>query len=372
MPPTVEQLDDITIDEDSGDIQIDLTGLSSGVGETQSFVAEVFVSNEDLLTPELTHTTSAGTGSLALSFPEHAFGTTSIVLQLMDAGYDQDLATLEDNQFFVEEFAVIVNQINDDPVASDGLYHLEDNQTLTPEYDNDLYSLVEDPDVDRLVFTQVTAPEYGQLILRDGGTFEYVPDENFNRVDSFQYKVSDGTVTTAPQLVTIEMVTDYLWFNGSSPGDVNDDGHLVPMDALSVINRLNAGEGGDLPAERENGMQAPFWDASRDNKFSPIDALVVINELNEAIGGEAEAEGESWPYHVDHVLTQDSGAVSSDEPMVENSLDVPLLKNITMELSRTIALLVTDLELIRDEHLLAVADEGEAFNLLSDEQEIWL
>ena len=119
-------------------------------------------------------------------------------------------------------------------------------------------------------------------------------------------------------------------------------------------------------------MQAPFWDASRDNKFSPIDALVVINELNEAIGGEAEAEGESWPYHVDHVLTQDSGAVSSDEPMVENSLDVPLLKNITMELSRTIALLVTDLELIRDEHLLAVADEGEAFNLLSDEQEIWL
>ena len=129
MPPTVEQINDVTIDEDSGDLQIDLTGLSSGIGESQPFVAEVFVSNDELLSHALNHTTNATTGSLDFSFPEHAFGTSSIVLQLMDAGYDKDLATLEDNQFYIEEFAVIVNQVNDEPVASDGLYQVEDNHT---------------------------------------------------------------------------------------------------------------------------------------------------------------------------------------------------------------------------------------------------
>ena len=136
MPPTVEQINDVTIDEDSGDLQIDLTGLSSGIGESQPFVAEVFVSNDELLSHALNHTTNATTGSLDFSFPEHAFGTSSIVLQLMDAGYDKDLATLEDNQFYIEEFAVIVNQVNDEPVASDGLYQVEDNHTLAPDYDS--------------------------------------------------------------------------------------------------------------------------------------------------------------------------------------------------------------------------------------------
>ena len=350
MPPTVEQISDVTIDEDSGDLQIDLTGLSSGIGESQSFVAEVFVSNDGLLSHALTHTTNATTGSLDFSFPENAFGTSSVVLQLMDAGYDQDLETLEDNQFFIEEFAVIVNQVNDVPVASDGLYELADNHTLAPDYDSDLYSLVEDPDVDRLVFTQVTAPEYGQLVLRDGGTFEYIPGENFNRVDSFEYNVTDGTVTTETRVVTIEMVTDYLWFNGASPGDVNDDGHLVPMDALTVINRLNAGEGGDLSSVREGGMQAPFWDASRDNKFSPIDALVVINELNNALEGEGEGEGVIWASAVDDAFSQDLNLVSADNPEEDWS---PLSRGDSevIEMMRTVSTLVGELELVREEVL---------------------
>ncbi len=350
MPPTVDQISDVTIDEDSGDIQIDLNGLSSGVGESQSFVAELFVSNDDLLSYELTHNVNAANGSLSLSFPEHAFGTSSVVLQLMDAGYDQDLTTLDDNQFFVEEFAVIVNPVNDPPVAADGVYQLEDNQTLAPDFDNDLFSLVEDPDVDRLVFTEVTPPRFGQLVLRDGGTFEYVPNDNFNRVDSFEYKVSDGVVTTEAQRVTIEMVTEYLWFNGASPGDVNDDGHLVPMDALAVINRLNAGEGGDLPMDRPQGLQAPFWDASRDNKFSPIDALVVINELNNSMEGEQAAEGEFWHELVDLVIADspefDLGE-SESESCFGNELSVEPDRIDQVNVSpRVVDELVTELDLM--------------------------
>ncbi len=367
MPPTVQQLGDITVDEDSGNVVIDLAGLSSGIGESQDFVAEVYVSNEDLVTHQLSHVNGAATGTLELSFPENAFGTSSVVLQLMDSGYDGDLETLVDNQYYVEEFAVVVNQINDNPVASDGWYELPDNQTLAPDYDNDLYSLVVDPDIDRLVFTEVTPPEHGQLLLRDGGTFEYVPDENFNRVDSFAYKVSDGTVTTEAHLVTIEMLTDYLWFNGASPGDVNDDGQLVPMDALSVINRLNAGEGGALPLQRENGMQAPFWDASRDNMFSSIDALVVINELN-ASSGEAEAEGEYWADAVDQVMTSETNTSSDSEDEAEEQLPGLLSASHSIDVQRVVESLLSDLDLTGDGDEVVAGEELEPLPGLLDSE----
>ncbi|MBL99490.1 MAG: hypothetical protein CMM06_07320 [Rhodopirellula sp.] len=364
MPPTIEAVEDIELDEDSGDVVLDLTGLSSGIDESQQFMIDVFISNDDLLDYELTHDNSASTGRLELSFPEHANGSSSIVLQLMDSGYDQDLDTLEDNQFYIEEFAVVVNQVNDEPIASNGVYELRDNQTLDPGFDSDLFSLVDDPDVNRLTFTQVTPPEYGTLLLRDGGAFEYVPNTNFNRVDSFEYKVTDGTVTTDAYQVTIEMVTDYLWFNGSSPGDINDDGQLVPMDALSVINRLNAGEGGALPTEREHGMQAPFWDASRDNQFSPLDALVVINELNTFLEGEAQAEGEFWPGLVDDRMEGDEDWLRTIDQN-EERLAAPENWNDTPgEIQRTIDSFVTELELIdreavEDRSGLKIADELE-------------
>ena len=73
MPPTIEAVEDVELDEDSGDVVLDLTGLSSGIDESQQFMIDVFISNDDLLDYELTHDNSASTGRLELSFPEHAF-----------------------------------------------------------------------------------------------------------------------------------------------------------------------------------------------------------------------------------------------------------------------------------------------------------
>jgi len=91
------------------------------------------------------------------------------------------------------------------------------------------------------------------------------------------------------------METEYEWFNGAVPGDINDDGQLVPLDALMTINYLNGGAGGILPLNRSAGLQAPFWDSNRDNHLSAIDALVVINELNKLQAG----EGEAWTQQAD-------------------------------------------------------------------------
>ncbi|MEZ6137699.1 MAG: Ig-like domain-containing protein [Pirellulaceae bacterium] len=79
--------------------------------------------------------------------------------------------------------------------------------------------------------------------------------------------------------------------NFAFPEDVNGDGFVSPIDALGVINALNAmGSGSPLGGggEGENGVRM-FVDTNADGIISPIDALKVINYLNRNLGsGEGE------------------------------------------------------------------------------------
>ena len=73
--------------------------------------------------------------------------------------------------------------------------------------------------------------------------------------------------------------------NGSvDPLDVNKDGMVTPLDALLIINMLNAGES-DVRVASANGL-----DINSDGFVTPLDALTVINQLNQA----AEAEPLSY------------------------------------------------------------------------------
>ncbi len=63
---------------------------------------------------------------------------------------------------------------------------------------------------------------------------------------------------------------------------MNLDGAVTPLDALVVINHLNA-HGASMP----DGTP-PSIDVNHDNQASPLDALLVINHINSGRG-----EGES-------------------------------------------------------------------------------
>ncbi|WP_417746580.1 Ig-like domain-containing protein [Rosistilla oblonga] len=63
--------------------------------------------------------------------------------------------------------------------------------------------------------------------------------------------------------------------------DVNDDGNVTPIDALSIINQLNSSGSGQLAAEGESASEIRrFVDVNGDQFVTPIDALLVINALN--------------------------------------------------------------------------------------------
>ena len=87
------------------------------------------------------------------------------------------------------------------------------------------------------------------------------------------------------------------WRNPARPLDVNNDMSISPLDALVVINALNArGASSDLGV-RQNRLGS-YLDTNGDRNLSPLDALLVINELNSSdrssdhytqrIDGEAE------------------------------------------------------------------------------------
>jgi hypothetical protein len=82
------------------------------------------------------------------------------------------------------------------------------------------------------------------------------------------------------------------WHNAAQPMDVNADQNVTPLDALTVINRLHNGHGGSLtavlPINRTNFMAAAgdsrpaFIDVNNDGALTPLDALMVIDQLQAA------------------------------------------------------------------------------------------
>ena len=72
-----------------------------------------------------------------------------------------------------------------------------------------------------------------------------------------------------------------------NPYDVNNDGVVSPLDALLIINYLNAGNPTKVSI---TAAGSPSYDVNASNEISPLDALLIINLLN---AKEANGEGES-------------------------------------------------------------------------------
>ena len=99
------------------------------------------------------------------------------------------------------------------------------------------------------------------------------------------------------ELSIAELFGFSLYQNPAQPLDVNADGNVSPIDALTVINSLNS-EGtrsvlvlGDSIGDMGDYLnsQKYLFDTNGDFAITPIDVLSVINHLNGSAGGEGEA-----------------------------------------------------------------------------------
>ncbi|HTN77570.1 MAG TPA: Ig-like domain-containing protein, partial [Pirellulaceae bacterium] len=108
---------------------------------------------------------------------------------------------------------------------------------------------------------------------------------------------------------TVEVVeTPTLRFlNQSNARDVDGDGHVSPVDAVMIINQLNANGISSVAGRAPSLVKPMFWDVSGDNKITPYDAVLIINYLNARGAGEAPAN------------TQVMESTGASEPARENA-----------------------------------------------------
>ena len=130
--------------------------------------------------------------------------------------------------------------------------------------------------------------------------------------DSFQYQVRDdgGAVAVGTVLVIVSGVSDPPYQNAANNYDVNADGIVSPMDALILINYINANGPGTLPA----GLpRPPYLDVNGDRSASAADVIMVVNALNNPAAGEGEGESDVVPVLslTPTTVTAAQGSVSS-------------------------------------------------------------
>ena len=89
-----------------------------------------------------------------------------------------------------------------------------------------------DADGDALSALLVSGPLHGTLVLGANGSFTYTPEANFNGLDSFSYRASDGTALSATTTVSLNVAAV------NDPPVASDDAATTDEDTPVVIDVL--------------------------------------------------------------------------------------------------------------------------------------
>jgi len=118
-------------------------------------------------------------------------GTTYTYSPHVDySGLDSFTFIVNDGELKSQVATVSITVIaeNDAPVAVDNVFETNEDTPLNAKVaDNDI-----DVDGPEAIYTVVTGPSHGSLIMNPDGTFTYTPNLNFNGPDVFEYQVCDN------------------------------------------------------------------------------------------------------------------------------------------------------------------------------------
>ena len=140
--------------------------------------------------------------------------------------------------------SVEVTPENDPPVAVvDAVTTLED----TPLENINVLANDIDVDGDTLTVLEVSSAEGAEVTLNDDGTVNYLPNVNFNGVDTITYSVSDGLggVTTGELKISVEAVNDAPVVTGEQVNAVQNES----IDAIAVLLNDEDPDGNPLTVE---------------------------------------------------------------------------------------------------------------------------
>lgn len=227
------------------------------------------------------------------------FGTTTvsptgIVTYTPEPGFrgnDSFRYTVKDSTGLVSNEAQVLLIVNSAPVAAnDSAFTYKGAPVIIDVLSNDFDS---DGFIDTSsVRIEVSAAPKGAVEVLANGTLRFTPAEDFAGEASFAYSVQDNSGTRSNVATVSIRVQNSRWQNPQNSLDVNNDGFISPIDALLIINYLNARRNPFLPSS--GLVPPPYIDTNGDELATSNDVMQVINYLNQNARGKSRGEGEAF------------------------------------------------------------------------------
>ena len=118
-PPTLDDLPNLTINEDVPLQTVNFTGVTAGASESQPLKVSATSSNPALIAaPAVEYVSPETSGALKFAPSLNQFGSAVITVTVTDAGVDGDFGTDYDNVSLSKEFTVTVTSVNDNPTMT--------------------------------------------------------------------------------------------------------------------------------------------------------------------------------------------------------------------------------------------------------------
>lgn len=196
-----------------------------------------------------------------------------------------------------KESSAATVQITVTPVPNVVPVAVADQYTVEMDVETPLNVLLNDTDSDGTIddtkLKVVTQPQHGTVTWNaDSKRYVFKPTTAYLGADSFEYTVTDnsgGESVKARVSLTVAESVGTKWKNPTNALDVNNDTFVSSIDALLILNMLEAEGGHRLPPPVAGQTPPPYVDVNGDSSVSPQDALLVVNEINRIIAERANA-----------------------------------------------------------------------------------
>ena len=311
--PTLNDPDDITIDEESGQITVNLDGIGAGPNESQGLtVTAVSDGSGRISEPMVDYTSPGSTGTLTFMPLPNQFGLTSITITVDDGS-----AT---DSSFSQSFDIVINNTDDPPQAvDDQLATDEDDQLLirssailANDIDPDLGET--SPEALSVVLPSQTVSDLGATVTFNSATGEINYDPSTSTTlqvlrpgetasDFFTYAVEDSDGEATPSVATV-----FLTVNGLNDAPtVQDD--VVPgpdsLDPFVILPLADNGNGIDDDVDGELDLSS--FIITEEPRFGSLARRINNGVLELAYSPfETFTGGDSFRYTISDDLGQQS------------------------------------------------------------------
>ncbi len=197
------------------------------VTATSGVLANDDDADDNTLTTQLVTTTTKGTltlnpnGSFTYTPGLDFVGTDTFTYRANDGLATSGVATV----------TITVTDANLAPVAVADAYSLDANSTLQVVAIDGVLKNDTDANGNTLTAQLVTTAANGSLTLNAAGSFQYTPNAGFTGTDTFTYRVSDGTTSSNPATVTLNVGSLNLLSVLENSADGTLIGRVTPTDS---------------------------------------------------------------------------------------------------------------------------------------------